>query len=201
MLLPEPVAKMSKITPVKRATNLKKSKRKQRKEASQFSAGRWTDSEHQAFLQGLATYGREWKRVAQHIPTRTSAQVRSHAQKYFTKLQQQDISHENSANETIMTPSMRANVERILAQPASVQQEVEETLQRLRQRYRQLQVQLQAQEETQSASNSTLESLQDSELIALHVLQGGMAQRDAESSTTGTVTSEKEKEHQDHPET
>lgn len=52
-----------------------------------ISTGRWTDSEHQAFLQGLQLYGREWKKVASHIPSRTSAQVRSHAQKYFTKMQ------------------------------------------------------------------------------------------------------------------
>ncbi len=48
--------------------------------------GRWTEEEHQAFLSGLRVYGREWKRVAADIPTRTSAQIRSHAQKYFAKL-------------------------------------------------------------------------------------------------------------------
>ena len=36
--------------------------------------------------QGLRMYGREWKRVAADIKTRTSAQIRSHAQKYFAKL-------------------------------------------------------------------------------------------------------------------
>ncbi|KAL7561243.1 hypothetical protein ACA910_004164 [Epithemia clementina (nom. ined.)] len=51
------------------------------------STGRWTDAEHQAFLKGLQLYGREWKKVASHIPTRTSAQVRSHAQKHFVKMQ------------------------------------------------------------------------------------------------------------------
>eukprot|EP00975_Prorocentrum_lima_P025946 5458554-Prorocentrum_lima.AAC.1 len=48
--------------------------------------GRWTREEHEAFLLGLRTYGREWKKVAQNIKTRTSAQIRSHAQKYFAKL-------------------------------------------------------------------------------------------------------------------
>lgn len=42
--------------------------------------------EHEAFLQGLKEYGREWKRVAEKIKTRTSAQIRSHAQKYFARL-------------------------------------------------------------------------------------------------------------------
>ena len=54
-------------------------------EGSQTS-GRWTEAEHQAFLTGLRLYGREWKKVAGAIKTRTSAQIRSHAQKYFAKL-------------------------------------------------------------------------------------------------------------------
>lgn len=49
-------------------------------------SGRWTKEEHMAFLAGLKLYGREWKKVAQKIKTRTSAQIRSHAQKYFAKL-------------------------------------------------------------------------------------------------------------------
>mmetsp|Transcript_69801 Transcript_69801/g.137241 ORF Transcript_69801/g.137241 Transcript_69801/m.137241 type:complete len:231 (+) Transcript_69801:72-764(+) len=47
--------------------------------------GRWTREEHQAFLAGLRLHGREWKQVAQSIKTRTSSQIRSHAQKYFAK--------------------------------------------------------------------------------------------------------------------
>jgi len=47
------------------------------------SAGRWTSEEHNHFLHGLKLYGREWKLVANCIPTRTSSQIRSHAQKYL----------------------------------------------------------------------------------------------------------------------
>ena len=54
--------------------------------SSSSSSGRWSRSEHEAFLDGLKIYGREWKKVAKKIPTRTSAQIRSHAQKYFAKL-------------------------------------------------------------------------------------------------------------------
>ncbi|KAG7358982.1 Myb-like DNA-binding protein [Nitzschia inconspicua] len=58
------------------------------------TSGRWTREEHQAFLEGLKECGREWKKVAMRIPTRTSAQIRSHAQKYFAKLQRDhDSSH------------------------------------------------------------------------------------------------------------
>lgn len=56
--------------------------------AVEKSTGRWTIQEHEAFVRGLSLYGREWKRVAQIIPTRTAAQVRSHAQKYFQHLEQ-----------------------------------------------------------------------------------------------------------------
>ena len=66
----------------------KKSKRSPKKQAGQ-STGRWTREEHQAFLEGLKECGREWKKVAQRIPTRTSAQIRSHAQKYFAKIQRE----------------------------------------------------------------------------------------------------------------
>jgi SHAQKYF class myb-like DNA-binding protein len=50
------------------------------------ASGRWTAAEHEAFLAGLKVYGREWKKVAQCIPTRSAAQIRSHAQKYFNKV-------------------------------------------------------------------------------------------------------------------
>ena len=50
-----------------------------------INGGRWTKQEHENFLIGLQMYGREWKKVASKIKTRTSAQIRSHAQKYFAK--------------------------------------------------------------------------------------------------------------------
>jgi SHAQKYF class myb-like DNA-binding protein len=46
-------------------------------------SGRWTDEEHAAFLRGLSLWGRVWTRYQSIIPTRSPAQVRSHAQKYF----------------------------------------------------------------------------------------------------------------------
>lgn len=49
--------------------------------------GRWTKEEHEAFLQGLQLYGKEWKKVAAKVRTRTVVQTRTHAQKYFQKLQ------------------------------------------------------------------------------------------------------------------
>ena len=50
------------------------------------STGRWTTEEHQLFEDGLRKYGKQWKRIAEEIPTRTVVQIRTHAQKYFLKL-------------------------------------------------------------------------------------------------------------------
>ena len=48
--------------------------------------GRWTEEEHNRFLRGLELYGKKWTKVADVVGTRTTVQVRSHAQKYFQKL-------------------------------------------------------------------------------------------------------------------
>ena len=51
------------------------------------ATGHWTAAEHDEFLKCLDIYGREWKKVAERITTRTAAQIRSHAQKYFKKIE------------------------------------------------------------------------------------------------------------------
>jgi len=50
-------------------------------------SGRWTMDEHFRFLEALQRFGKEWKRVQQHVCTRSSTQARSHAQKFFVKLE------------------------------------------------------------------------------------------------------------------
>ena len=51
-----------------------------------FYNGRWTEEERNRFIQGIALYGINWKKIKTLIPTRTAVQVRSHAQKFFHRM-------------------------------------------------------------------------------------------------------------------
>ena len=49
--------------------------------------GRWTSEEHKLFLEALRKFGKDWQSVEDFIGTRSSAQIRSHAQKFLNKLE------------------------------------------------------------------------------------------------------------------
>ena len=51
-----------------------------------LNGGRWTNEEHDKFLNGLQLYGTIWKKFKNLIKTRTLLQVRSHAQKFYLKM-------------------------------------------------------------------------------------------------------------------
>lgn len=57
------------------------------KRTGEEKVGRWTEEEHEMFLEGLKLHGKQWKTIATMIGTRTVVQVRTHAQKYFQKME------------------------------------------------------------------------------------------------------------------
>ena len=60
------------------------------------SKGRWIKEEHIRFIKECLLYGNDWKKVEKYVKTRTSTQIRSHAQKFLIKLKKKyDIYDEN----------------------------------------------------------------------------------------------------------
>ncbi|GAQ85812.1 LATE ELONGATED HYPOCOTYL [Klebsormidium nitens] len=50
---------------------------------------RWTEAEHDRFLEALKLHGRAWRKIEEHIGSKTAVQIRSHAQKFFSKLERE----------------------------------------------------------------------------------------------------------------
>ncbi len=69
-------------------SKMSEAEKKLKYEEEGFSTGRWTDEEHTRFLDGLKLYKnseRKWQMIGKLISTRSLAQIRSHAQKYYLK--------------------------------------------------------------------------------------------------------------------
>ncbi|CAI2360358.1 unnamed protein product [Moneuplotes crassus] len=48
--------------------------------------GKWRNSEHMQFIECFRKHGTNWDKLEKSVPTRTSLQVRTHAQKFFEKI-------------------------------------------------------------------------------------------------------------------
>ncbi|XP_010558668.1 PREDICTED: protein REVEILLE 1-like isoform X2 [Tarenaya hassleriana] len=68
---------------------------------------RWTDGEHKKFVEALKQYGRAWRRIQEHIGTKTAVQIRSHAQKFFSKIARETAGSNGSSVERIVIPPPR----------------------------------------------------------------------------------------------
>ena len=53
---------------------------------NKYKEGAWTNEEHEKFIEGILKYGNQWKNIQFLIRTRTSTQIRSHAQKFVKKI-------------------------------------------------------------------------------------------------------------------
>ncbi|CAK7327915.1 unnamed protein product [Dovyalis caffra] len=76
---------------------------------------KWTEEEHQRFLEALKLYGRGWRKIqgncsflhAEHVGTKTAVQIRSHAQKFFSKVVRESIGSNESSLKPIEIPPPR----------------------------------------------------------------------------------------------
>ena len=70
----------------------------QNEDNSSRNSGRWGKEEHVRFLQGCLQYGNNWKKVETYVKTRTSTQIRSHAQKYLKKIDKKYLQNQNNSS-------------------------------------------------------------------------------------------------------
>jgi SHAQKYF class myb-like DNA-binding protein len=81
--LPKPVSQQNAVNDQCTKRKRKKTKRALDRIPEMCQGGKWTAEEHNRFLTALDIYGNTWEKVEDFIGTRSRAQIRSHAQKYF----------------------------------------------------------------------------------------------------------------------
>ncbi len=73
-----------------------KSKDNTKTKNNNHSDGRWNSEEHIRFIKGCLLYGNNWKKIEGYVETRTSTQIRSHAQKFLIKLKKKYDSYDDN---------------------------------------------------------------------------------------------------------
>ncbi|KAL0423439.1 UNVERIFIED_CONTAM: protein REVEILLE 1 [Sesamum radiatum] len=68
---------------------------------------RWTEEEHKKFIEALKLYGRAWRKIEEHVGTKTAVQIRSHAQKFFSKVVRESNTGDTSSVKPIEIPPPR----------------------------------------------------------------------------------------------
>ncbi|PWA67253.1 myb domain, Homeodomain-like protein [Artemisia annua] len=69
---------------------------------------KWTHEEHKKFLEALKLYGRAWPQIEEHVGNKTAIQIRSHAQKFFSKVVRQSSDIDGTKVDHIEIPPPRA---------------------------------------------------------------------------------------------
>ena len=75
----------------------------------------WSASEHDLFVQAYQEHGKNWKKIAGLIGTRSVAQVRSHAQKYFMKLKRRSAREQAKLENRKLSSEAKTDVPRLLS--------------------------------------------------------------------------------------
>ncbi|CAH8252718.1 unnamed protein product [Arabidopsis lyrata] len=68
---------------------------------------KWSEEEHDRFLEAIKLYGRGWRQIQEHIGTKTAVQIRSHAQKFFSKMAQEPDNRSEGSVKAVVIPPPR----------------------------------------------------------------------------------------------
>ncbi|KAL3824951.1 hypothetical protein ACJIZ3_020980 [Penstemon smallii] len=89
---------------------------------------RWTEEEHQKFVEALKLYGRAWRQIEEHVGTKTTIQIRSHAQKFFAKVTRDSSFDDEGSLNPIEIPPPRPKKKPLYPYPRKIVDSVDPEL-------------------------------------------------------------------------